>query len=193
MLNQWTFSRRISASLGIGALLAVVIGIIAVVALRSVVASNERVVAVNVQALLDAKQLETLLERKSGAGRGFLLGSDDVFINRVNTTRSEFLTVLDRMKRTAPTEADLRLIEAVGTAEAAHQQSLEQLTAARRANPVSDPIARRFDEELAPRKDEAVDERALARLRSQSRVERTIDVERRAGLRLIDHVRSCHR
>jgi len=155
MLNQWTFSRRISASLAIGALLAVVIGVIAVVALRSVVASNERVVAVNVQALLDAKQLETLLERKSGAGRGFLLASDDVFINRVNTTRSEFLTVLDRMKRTAPTEADLRLIEAVGTAEAAHQQSLERLTAARRASPVSDPIARRFDEELAPRKDEA--------------------------------------
>lgn len=155
MFSQWTFSRRISASLAIGALLAVVIGLIAITALRSVVASNERVFAVNVQALLDAKQLETLLERKAGAGRGFLLDSNERFVDRVNATRSEFLTVLERMKRAAPTEADAKLVEAVAAAEAAHQQSLEQLVAARRASPANDPIAQRFDDELAPRKDQA--------------------------------------
>lgn len=155
MFQQWTFSRRISASLGAGALLAILIGLVAVTAMRSVVASNARVLDVNVQALLDAKQLETLLERKAGAGRGFLLAGSERFDDRMRSERSEFLALVDRMRRSAPSAADQELIDAVAGAEGAHQQAFERLATVRRTAPNQDPLARSFDDELAPKKDEA--------------------------------------
>lgn len=155
MLSQWTFSRRISVSLAIGALLAVLVGVIAVTTLRGVIAANEQVIAVNVQALLDARQLEALLERKAAAGRGFLLGSSPRYLDRVGDTRREFQDLLARMKRAAKTDADIRLIESVETAEAQHQGAFEQLAAARRATPTRDAVGIAFDDELGPRKDQA--------------------------------------
>ena len=120
MLQQWTFSRRISASLAVGTVLTVLIGVISIVALRSVILSSDRVMDVHVQQLLDAKELDSFLERKVSASRGFLISADDDFMGRVEANDGRFSAVLEKMKKTASTSEELRLLDAIGTAAVAH-------------------------------------------------------------------------
>jgi methyl-accepting chemotaxis protein len=176
MLQQWTFSRRISASMAIGAAFTVIVGLISIVALRNVTASYERVIAVDTQDLLDAKQLATLLEHKSAAGRGFLLAADERFVGQVQAARGEFATLLEGMKRRVATDEETRLLAAVEAAEADHQRALERVVALRRTTTRSDAVAIAFEQEVSPRK-----ETAAARVRAfAAREERGLVEARKA-------------
>jgi len=154
MLQQWTFSRRISASLAVGAALAVLVGLISIVALRSVVETNERLVQVNIQALLDAKQLSLLLERKAASGRGYLLNADDALAADVDAARREFSAVAGTLSGAAATPEDARIAAAISQAEAAHHQAFQGVAARRRAGAPIDQVIAAFDRDVAPLKAE---------------------------------------
>ncbi|CAN7361377.1 methyl-accepting chemotaxis protein [Phenylobacterium sp. LjRoot225] len=154
MLQEWTFSRRISASLALGAAFAILVGLISVVALRSVVTTNERLIRVNVEDLLDAKQLSLLLERKSSAGRGYLLNADARFVEQVGAARREFAAVAGKMGRSESSPEKTRLVAAITQAEAANHQAFERVAAQRRTGASIGQVIDAFDSEVAPTKDE---------------------------------------
>jgi CHASE3 domain sensor protein len=154
MIQHWTFAQKISAGFALVVSLAVAIGVISVYALRGVVASNERLTSVNFQLLLDTQRLNVFLERKVAAGRGFMLTREERFMDRTREARSEFQTILERLKRGVDSDEERRLIEAVGLAESEHQQAFERVFALQRTAAPIDAIVRAFDEWVVPKRDQ---------------------------------------
>lgn len=156
MTDHWTFNRKIAAGFAMAVLFAVVIGAVAVSALRSIVAANERLLSVNTQLLIDAARLDAALERKVSAGRGLLLSGEDRFVDQIREGRAELLAAVERLRRLAESDEGLRLIEAIVSTEQVHQQILERLAAQRRVMTMTsmDALVRAFDEQLAPRRDQ---------------------------------------
>jgi methyl-accepting chemotaxis protein len=154
MIRHWTFAQKISAGFALVVALAVAIGVISVYALRSVVASNERLTSVNFQLLVDTQRLNGFLERKVAAGRAFMLTREERFMDRTREARSEFQAVLERLKRSVDSDEERRLIEAVGLAESEHQQAFERVFAMQRAAAPIDAVVRAFDELVVPKRDQ---------------------------------------
>ncbi len=80
------------------AILAMVMAGIAVYALNRVVASKDRVLAVNAQNLIDAAKLQTAAARKAAAVRGYMLSGDPKYLEQQNEARQLFLRTLEHMK-----------------------------------------------------------------------------------------------
>jgi CHASE3 domain sensor protein len=152
MKPDWTFGRKLAAGFAMTVALAVVIGIIGVYALRSVVASKDRVIGVDSQLLVDALRLELSSQRKSSAGRAFLLTREDQFFGRLQAARTEFDEILDRLKRSISVTDTLRLVEAIRRSEAEHHQALEQVMALRRTGAAVDAVARAWEQQVSPKR-----------------------------------------
>jgi uncharacterized membrane protein YhiD involved in acid resistance len=63
-MRHWTFGQRIGAGFAVLAVLATAIGVLAIFALRNVVASKDRVIDVSAQLLVGAQQVQVLAEKK---------------------------------------------------------------------------------------------------------------------------------
>ena len=74
-----TFGKKLAIGFAITVTFTIVMAVIAVYALNRVVASKDRVIAVNAQNLTDAAKLQTAVARKAAAVRGVLaFGRSDV-------------------------------------------------------------------------------------------------------------------
>ena len=82
MIRLWTFQRKLAAGFAVMVGLTVLIAGIAVYALRTVVASKDRLVAVNSRNLTDAQRLLADSNGHVAAFRGFLLLGDDRFLEQ---------------------------------------------------------------------------------------------------------------
>lgn len=149
-MRQWTFSRRIGASLAITVLFAVAIGGISLLTLRNIAESNRRVTGVNVPLLLEAGDLHRLLEQKIAAGRGFLLSPDQKFAAEIDENRRAFAEVAARMKQELPTLEDRRIIQVIESKEAEHQQALDRAMTLRRSAGSPEAVSRVFETEVVP-------------------------------------------
>jgi len=150
MIRQWTFGQRIGAAIGLLVVLAIVIGVVTVTALRGVVASKDAVIDVNAQMLIGAQQLNTLVESKSGAARGFLLVRDERQLTTMQESRTQFISLLQRLRQQVGTAEGQQLLDSVAQAEAAHQQVMDTLIAQRRNTADIEPVARALDEQGLP-------------------------------------------
>src|SRR5919109_1596459 len=99
MTGHWTFGQRIAAGFALTTLLAIGIGVVAVFALRNVVASKDRVIDVNAQRLLGAQDIRATLERKGGEARAFMLTRDERFLNGMREARSHFTQAAERLRQ----------------------------------------------------------------------------------------------
>ena len=73
MSRHWTFGRKVAVTFAVVVALSIVMGAVAVVALRTVVASKDRVIDVNAQLLIDAERLHTRREAKAAGARGWMV------------------------------------------------------------------------------------------------------------------------
>jgi CHASE3 domain sensor protein len=64
-MGHWTFGQKLALGFGALVLLVIAVTAIAVYSLRNVVASKDRVIAVNTQNLIDAAKLQATTARKS--------------------------------------------------------------------------------------------------------------------------------
>ena len=154
MTRHWTFGQRIGAGFAGTVVLATAIGIVAVFALRNVVASKDRVINVNAQLLMGAQELRSLAERKGGEARGFLLTGDDRFLVGMRGARAQFIQVAARLRQNVYADEGRRLLEAIVRSEDEHQRSMEQAIAVRRTQTPLDAVSRAFDEQVIPRRDQ---------------------------------------
>jgi len=155
MTGHWTFGQRLAAGFAVTVGLAVAIGVVSVYALRAVVASKDKVITVNAQNLGDAEKLRASLERKVATFRAFLLTSEEQYLERMREARSEFTTILEKLKRNVITDESRGILGAIERSEAEHQQATERVIALRRRSAARlDPVAQAFDEQVAPKRDQ---------------------------------------
>jgi methyl-accepting chemotaxis protein len=153
MRRHWTFGQKLGIGFGVTVALALAIGLIAIYALRSVVASKDRVIDVNAQLLIDARELQADAERKSSAARGFLLTRNDELLAQMREARAEFMSVLQRLRGRAFTDQGQRNDDAIRRSEDEHQQALERVIALRRSETGLDVVSRAFEEQVRPLRD----------------------------------------
>ena len=150
MARHWTFGQRVGGSFAALVALAVVMGLVAYVALRTVVSTKDRVIDVDAQLLIGAQEVQALAEAKGSDARGFLLTGDERFVTEMQASRAELVEVLERLRRNVATEEGRRLVESVAQAETTHQRSMDDVIARRRAGAAVDTVARAFDDHVRP-------------------------------------------
>lgn len=153
MTRSWTFGQKIAAGFAAVVALAVLLGVIATYALRSVVASKDRVIEVNAGNLIDAERLRSAAERKGGAARGYFLTREAVFIEQMKSARAEFAAILTDLKAQLYTDEGRRLVNRVERAEADHQAALDQVISLRNTGAAVDAVGRAFDEDVFPKRE----------------------------------------
>jgi methyl-accepting chemotaxis protein len=152
MTRHWTFGQKVGAGFAVTVVLAVAIGAVAIYALRGVVSSKDRVIAVNAQRLTDAQRLYASIERKGGALRAFLLTREERFLGNMRDARTEFTAVIGQIKQSANTDEERRLIEAIERSEGEHQQAGDQIVALRHTNASVEMVSDQFDTQIAPKR-----------------------------------------
>ncbi len=150
MIQHWTFGRKISAGFAVIVALTIVIGTISVYALRGVVASKDSIITVNAQVLVDAERLNGRRDEKAAAFRGFLLTSEERYLDQLRETRREIAAILERLKRNATTDEGQRLVLGIERFEAEHQNVIERVIALRRTGASAEAVSRAFDEQVSP-------------------------------------------
>lgn len=106
MARQRTFGQKLGAGFALTILLSVAIGVVAVYALRNVVASKDHVITVDAQLVQDAESMRSSLERKGGAVRGFLLTRDERFLGNMREARGEFYGIARPTPQTGSCRGD---------------------------------------------------------------------------------------
>jgi methyl-accepting chemotaxis protein len=149
-MRQWTFGQRIAAAIGLLVALAVAMGVVAVIALGSVVASKDAVIDVDAPLLLGAQQITTLVEQKSSDARGFLLTGNEQMLTDMRDARTELASVVQRLRQRARSSEGQQLLDAIVRDESAQQRVMDMILAERRSAATIEPVARAFDEQVLP-------------------------------------------
>jgi methyl-accepting chemotaxis protein len=151
MKSRWSFGQKLGFALGACALLTVGLATVAVLSLRAVIDSKERVITVNAHALIQAQSVAAALQEKVAVARGYLLVRDDSELERLGEVRNEFAAYLSSLRRLAAGEEELRLLRDIEVAESDHQEALDHVLEMRRGQASLEEIAKRFDESMSPR------------------------------------------
>jgi CHASE3 domain sensor protein len=157
MARSWTFGKKIAAGFAAVIVLSILISAIAVYALKTVVASKDRVIDVNARNLVDAEKLRGTIERKGGAFRGYLLTRDKRFLEQMTSARADFAATITRLKTAVSTDEGKRLIAQMESAEAEYRVALDRVLALRNTNAALEAVSRAFDSEALPKR-EALDQ-----------------------------------
>jgi methyl-accepting chemotaxis protein len=152
MTRTWTFGQKLGAGFAVMVVLAVGISLIAVASLRGVVASLDRVIAVNAQSLIDCAKLDAASEWKVAAGRGYLLTRDERFLERMRLSSLEFSELLGRLRAHMPTDEARKLVVEIERADAEYQSALERVVTLRKNDSPMESILRKFEEDVTPRR-----------------------------------------
>jgi methyl-accepting chemotaxis protein len=161
MNRSWTFGKKIAAGFAAVIVLSILISAIAVYALKTVVASKDRVIEVNAQNLVLAEKLRGTIEGRSAAARGYLLTREERFLEQMKSARTDFATTITRLKTALHTDEGKRLIDLVERAEAEYQAASDRVIALRKTDAAPDAapdaVSRAFDSEVLPKR-EALDQ-----------------------------------
>ena len=103
MLKQWTFGKKVGAALGLGAALTLLVGVVSITALQGVSESKDQVIRINSQHLLDAEHLNTILERRGGQLRAYLITHKEGLLEEYRSTQADFTQVLKELRADKPT------------------------------------------------------------------------------------------
>jgi CHASE3 domain sensor protein len=141
MARSWTFGQKIAAGFAGTITLLIIIGIIARLALRTVVATKDRVLEVNAQHLVDAERLRAIAEREGASVHGYLLTREQRFLGQLDSARTAFAATMTPPKAGADTDEDRQLVEQIESSDVAYQATLEHLVALRKTDATTDAVS----------------------------------------------------
>lgn len=153
MGRSWTFGQKVGAGFAVTLLFTIIMGVVAIYALRTVVADKDRVIDVNAANRLDAERLTAAVESKVAALRGFLLTMDEDYVENIRTARADFTAALTRMKERASSSDSSRLLRQIERREAEHQGVIDRIVSLRRTDAPPDDVVRRFEREVIPKRE----------------------------------------
>src|SRR4029078_9932632 len=94
-------------------LLATSITVVSLLALRSVIASKDRVIAEYAHDLLTTRELDLASEQNASSSRAFLLTGDPRYLVKVRAARERFEGRCGALKATTPLPEEARVLGAV--------------------------------------------------------------------------------
>jgi methyl-accepting chemotaxis protein len=152
MSRNWTFGQKVGAGFGVTAALSLVIGSVAIFALRSVVTAKDEVISVNAQNITDAERLGVASARRVAAARGYLLTRQDLHLEDIQENREAFVSILARLRHQVHDPEGLRLLDNIEKQETDYRAASERVIALRQGDTAMDLIIKRFDDEVLPRR-----------------------------------------
>ncbi|MGH8471138.1 MAG: HAMP domain-containing methyl-accepting chemotaxis protein [Gammaproteobacteria bacterium] len=151
MARNWTFGQKIGAGFAVTVALTLVIGAVAIYALRTVVTAQD-VISVNAYNITDAERLAVASTQRVAAVRGYFLTKQDSHLEELRGHRELFLSILARLRQQVHDPEGRRLIEDIERKEVDYRTTSEKVIALRQGEAAMDVIVRKFDEEVAPRR-----------------------------------------
>jgi signal transduction histidine kinase len=154
-----SFGEKLGAGVGATLVIAGLVTVVSVYALRSVTHGNNQQ-AHNLQSdLLAAEKLRTLAHQKVAISRGFLLTRDRLFIEDAAVADAQFKTIFLGLSSHADSEQERSILKKLSLSEVAHQDALNRAIKLRKGRAGVRRVSRVFNQEIMPRFDEL--ERAL--------------------------------
>ncbi len=150
MGQSLTFGKKLAIGFAITVAFTVVMAVIAVYALNRVVASKDRVIAVNAQDLTDAAKLQTAVARKGAAVRGYMLSGDPRYLDALNEARQMFFHTLSQMKLRVYTPEGRAMLTDVQNIEVQHQDLVDKAIAMKQSGASMDSIVQYMRNEVIP-------------------------------------------
>lgn len=169
MNRSWTFGQKLGAGFLVMVAFSVLIGVVAIYALRSAVESKDRIIEIEAQRLLDAERLRAESERSLAAGRGYLLTGEPAFLEDLQRARVTYGETIGRLRAGGSGAAEsVRIVEAIDRARSEHTQAVDRAVSRRREGAPIEEIVKTFDEDLLPKR-EALEEHIAAFVAAQER------------------------
>jgi methyl-accepting chemotaxis protein len=151
MDRNWSFGRRIFMGFGVIVALTLVVGVVATNSLFRVIDSNDRVLEVNARGLVTAQRLETAIERRISALRGYLISREQVHLAALSSAREDTQRLVEQFIEERP---ELRQeLDAIAAADAEFRGEQERMLVLMRANAAPEVLERAFVEELRPKRE----------------------------------------
>ncbi len=129
MTSKWTFSRMIAVGFACAMALTLMVGVIALIGMRSVVNSKDRVINVDTQLMVKSEQMLSLRNQQAAALRGYLLTGDIAFRDEAVQTAAQFEALIEETRQLVHTVRGKQLIddivEAAVNSEAAQNQLIK--------------------------------------------------------------------
>ncbi len=174
MIGSWAFQKKVTAGFAVMVGLAVLTAAIAVYTLETVVASKDRLFDVNVHNLKNAEELQAASNEYVAAFRGFLLLTDNRFLEQRRHAAAAFEETLRRLEQGVYTPEGRRLLNGIQQEEAEFTAWQERIIALRKAkNGLEATI--RIEQEAVPRRERL----ALAIQALVGREQNLLDAEER--------------
>src|SRR5690349_20341899 len=148
MSRPWTIGQKMAAGYSVIVALAIVVGVISVIALGGVVSNMERVVAVYAEDVIDSARLEAAASRRVVAIRGYMLDKAGTELDEALIHLEAFNTVLARLRSRAIERDEMELLGRVERTAAEHRAASERMISMRSADAPVATLTRVFDEEV---------------------------------------------
>jgi methyl-accepting chemotaxis protein len=177
MNRNWTFGQKLALGYAGVVAFAVVIGATAVLALRTVVASKDRVLGVNAQVLIEAERLNTESARRAAALRGYVIAREQRHLDLLGASVNSSAQVLAKLHAAASTDDERRRLASIEQASTEYHQAGEQLVALVRSQAQDPVIERTFEDKVNPARERlaqqvrelsALEERLLSEAQQQA-------------------------
>ncbi len=150
MARHWTFTQQLRAGFALTVALSIVMGVVAIVALQSVVSAKDHVISVNSQNLIDAQRLALLSARESVAIRGFLLDRAQSNIVELSQGRHDFQSALGQLRGRVGSVEERDTLTQLEQAVARWDQAGDRVIALRKTDAALETVVAAFDAELVP-------------------------------------------
>lgn len=152
MIGSWTFQKKVTAGFAVMVGLIALTAAIAVYALQTVVASKDRLLAINAQNLTNAEKLQAASNEYAAAFRGFLLLMEDRLLEQRRNAAQAFDETFRRLDQGVYTSEGRRLLNDIQKAQAEFAAAQERIILLRKAkNGLA--AATHAEEEAVPRRE----------------------------------------
>jgi methyl-accepting chemotaxis protein len=153
MIRTWTFQKKVTAGFAVMVTMAALTAAIAVYALQAVVASKDRVVAINAVNLTNAAKLQAASNDYTAAFRGYLLLMEDQFVDQRRNAADAFEETFRRLDQGVYTPEGHRLLSDIQKAQAEFTAVQERIILARKTKNGLEAATHAVQQEAVPRRE----------------------------------------
>ncbi len=152
MAREWTFGQRVAVGFAAIVTLTLVMGGVAVYALRTVVTAKDDVITVAARNIAEAERLGMDSARRVAALRGHLLSGRDDHLQEVRESREKFVGTLARLRERARQAEGQRLLDEISARETEYDRVSTRAVEMTRGGATREAILAHFDDEIGPRR-----------------------------------------
>ena len=151
MPNTHSFRRRIKIGFGLVVVLAALIALVSLLALRTVIDTKDRVITEFSHDIVETRELELAAEQVASASRAFLLTGDPIYLERSQRAREVYFSRIEALRQDAELPEEQGLVLVALQAAAAHQAALDEVISAERKETDPRVISSMFEAKIRPR------------------------------------------